>query len=190
MKCFEKSVYKEPSMQRNQSGFTMLELLISILIMSIGVLGMAGLQIVSMQQNRSALMQGEATLKVNDLLDRIRANPSTDYSGIALTDTPASTQDCIGNNCSETQMKNYDIAQWQCSINSTAADGTQHTVCAAFGITGAMPGGQCVNAGDSCAGGSVVLNGDVYTVTVQWSDQQRVDVAGSNRRVAVSMKSP
>ena len=67
------------SLQR-QRGFSMIELLISVVIMSIGVLGMVGLQMIAMQQNRSAMMQGEATLLANDIFDRMRANPGTTYS--------------------------------------------------------------------------------------------------------------
>ena len=174
-----------------QRGFSMIELLISVLIMSIGVLGMAGLQTLSLQQNRSALLQGEAGLLVNDILDRIRANPSSDYSGIALNTVPGSTTNCVGSICSEVEMMNFDRTQWLCSINSTDAAGVQHTVCGDFGVTGTMPGGQCVALTDPCAGGSIVLAGGIYTVTVQWLDQQTVDQTNGQRRsVSVSMKAP
>jgi type IV pilus assembly protein PilV len=178
-------------MMRKQKGFSMVELLISVVIMSIGVLGMAGLQIISMQQNRSALLQGEAMFIANDILDRIRANPSTGYGGAAITDAPGVTTDCVGNTCTEAEMAAYDIAQWQCSINSVDAAGDPHTVCGNFGITGAMPGGFCAVASDPCAGGAIALSGDVYTVTIQWVDQQQSSAAsGTVRSVAVSMRAP
>ena len=184
-------------MIRQQSGFSMIELLVSVVIMSVGVLGMAGLQIISMQQNRSALLQGEATFRANDILDRIRANPATTYAA-ALTDTPASTTDCVGNTCTEAEMAAYDIAQWQCSINSNDASDDVYTVCSDFvedssvnGILGTLPGGQCVSAGDACAGGSVALASGIYTVSIQWVDQQQVDAAsGTVRSVTVSMRAP
>ncbi|MBT4162159.1 MAG: type IV pilus modification protein PilV [Gammaproteobacteria bacterium] len=179
-------------LMRRQSGFSMIELLISVVIMSIGVLGMAGLQIISMQQNRSALLQGEATLRSNDILDRIRANPSSNYS-IALNTTPSVTTDCVGNTCSESEMMDYDIAQWQCSINSNDASGDPYTVCANFGITGALPGGHCASATSACAGGSIALTSGVYDVTIQWVDQQTVDANATNattRSITVSMRAP
>ena len=179
-------------MIRKQTGFSMIELLVSVVIMSIGVLGMAGLQIISMQQNRSALLQGEATLRANDILDRIRANPNTDYAAL-LNDTPGTTSDCVGDsaNCSETAMAAYDIAQWQCSLNSTAADGSTHTVCDNFDIKGVLPGGFCTDVTDSCAGGSIDLTSGIYTVSVQWVDQQQVDNAGGTvRSISVSMRAP
>lgn len=168
----------------------MIELLVSVVIMSIGVLGMAGLQIISMQQNRSALLQGDATLRANDILDRIRANPSTAYA-VGLTDAPATTQDCFENSCTEAEMAAYDIASWQCSINSEASDGTTYTVCGNFNIEGSMPGAPCQAAGDICAGGSIALNGNVYEATVQWVDQQQGGGAsGTNRSVTVRMRAP
>lgn len=177
-------------MIRKQTGFSMVELLVSVVIMSIGVLGMAGLQIISMQQNRSALLQGEATLRANDILDRIRANPDTAYAAV-LNATPAVTTNCVGNNCSEAEMAAYDIAQWQCSINSTAADGSTHTVCGNFAIEGLLPGSFCAAVTDACAGGSIDLTTGIYTVSVQWVDQQQVDNAGGTvRSVSVSMRAP
>lgn len=169
----------------------MIELLISVVIMSVGVLGMAGLQIISMQQNRSALLQGEAALKANDIMDRIQANPSTSYDGVAVTDAPGLTANCVGSTCSESEMAAYDIVQWQCSINSVDADGNPHTVCNNFGITGTMPGGFCANGTDPCAGGAISLSGNVYTVTIQWVDQQQSSAAsGTVRSISVSMRAP
>jgi len=166
---------------RTQQGFTITELMVSVVIMSIGVLGMAGLQMVSMQQNRSALLQGEATQIANDIMDRIRANPDTDYGGVAIDDTPAVVGSCVGNTCTEAEMRDFDIAQWQCSINSTAGDGTTYTVCDTFGVTGAMPGGA----------GSIALDAGIYTITVQWVDAQKVsDAAGTTRSVELKATDP
>ncbi len=168
----------------------MVELLVSVVIMSVGVLGMAGLQIISIQQNRSALLQGDATLRANDILDRIRANPDSAYAA-DLTDAPAATTNCIGSACNEAEMAAFDIVQWKCSIKSVDAAGDTYPVCASFGIAGTMPGPPCVAAGDVCAGGSVALNGEIYEVTVQWVDQEQSGGSGgANRSVTVRMKAP
>jgi type IV pilus assembly protein PilV len=168
--------------RKNSRGFTMIELLVSVVIMSVGVLGMAGLQMLSMQQNRSALLQGEATQLVNDILDRMRANPDTSYDGVDIGDDPVVTDSCIGNTCTENEMKDFDVAQWLCAINSVdESDGSTHTVCDTFGITGSLPLGS----------GSVVLTGDIYEVTVQWSDSQKVsDSAGTTRSVVINAMAP
>ena len=45
---------------RRIAGFSMIELLVAVLVMGIGVLGITGLQVASMQNNREALLRGEA----------------------------------------------------------------------------------------------------------------------------------
>jgi len=57
------------------AGFSMIELLVAVLVMGIGVLGITGLQMVSLQNNRGALLRSEAVMLAYDMLDRIRANP-------------------------------------------------------------------------------------------------------------------
>ena len=189
------------SLQR-QRGFSMIELLISVVIMSIGVLGMVGLQMIAMQQNRSAMMQGEATLLANDIFDRMRANPGTTYSS-DLEGAFTTTTNCEGNTCTETEMAAYDILRWRCSINPLGADLTTYPGCVALGwpdttdadvnitdLPSFMPGGHCAAADSACAGGTISLASDVYTVTVQWVDQQRVDADGSTRSISFRMREP
>ena len=196
---------------RRQRGFSIIELMISVVIMSIGVLGMVGLQMIAMQQNRSAMMQGEATLLANDILDRIRANPGTTYSS-DLDATFTTTTNCEGNTCSEAEMAAYDILRWRCTINPIAADNNTQSACRSIDrahpnemwpdltdtgdphditdVQSFMPGGVCEVGNTVCAGGSISLAGGVYTVTIQWVDQQRVDAAGSVRSISFRMREP
>ncbi len=150
---------------RKQRGFTLIEILVAVVIMAVGLLGIAGLQVVSMQQNRSALLRAQALQLGEDILDRIRANPAASYDGVALTDAPDSNpEDCLNAVCTPAQMAAYDIAQWKCSINSTAPDDTVYAGCdaAELNIAGILPNGQ----------GSINLTGVVYTVIVQWQTGQ------------------
>ncbi len=59
---------------RRQRGVSLLEVLISIVILSVGLLGYAGLQTISMKNNTSALHRSQATILAYDIIDRIRAN--------------------------------------------------------------------------------------------------------------------
>lgn len=59
---------------RNQRGVSLLEVLISIVVLSVGLLGYAGLQTLSMKNNSSALQRSQATILTYDILDRMRAN--------------------------------------------------------------------------------------------------------------------
>lgn len=58
----------------DERGFTLLEILIAVVILSIGLLGLAGLQTRSLQTNQSAMMRSLATVLAYDIVDRMRAN--------------------------------------------------------------------------------------------------------------------
>lgn len=57
-----------------QSGFTLLEVLIAILVLSIGLLGLAGLMASSIRNNHSAYQRTQATWLAYDMIDRMRVN--------------------------------------------------------------------------------------------------------------------
>ncbi len=63
------------SIARHQEGATLIEVLIAIVVLSIGLLGLAGLQATSVQSNHSAYQRSQATLLGYDLADRMRAQP-------------------------------------------------------------------------------------------------------------------
>ncbi len=64
-----------PVAQR-EGGFTMVEVLIAVLVLSIGLIGLASLQGVSLQFNNSAYLRSQATNLAYDIADRMRANRS------------------------------------------------------------------------------------------------------------------
>lgn len=63
-----------------QRGFTMIEVLIAVLILAIGLLGVAGVQLVSMQQTVNSVLRSEATMYAQTVAERLRSN-----GGLALT---------------------------------------------------------------------------------------------------------
>lgn len=64
-----------------QSGFTLLEVLVAMLVLSIGLLGLAGLMASSMRNNQSAYHSTQATWLAYDILDRMRANSTGALAG-------------------------------------------------------------------------------------------------------------
>lgn len=69
-----------------QKGVSLIEVLVTMLVIGIGLLGMAKLQLSSVQSNYSAQLRSHATWLANDLLDRMRANPDGDYSNGSAND--------------------------------------------------------------------------------------------------------
>lgn len=66
---------------RNRAGFSMLEVLIALVVLSIGLLGLAGLQAYGMKANHGAYMRSQASLLSYEILDSIRANRNAAIDG-------------------------------------------------------------------------------------------------------------
>lgn len=80
-----------------QKGFSLLEVMIAVFVLAIGLLGVAGLQLVSMKSGQSAFLRSQATLLAYTIVDDIRANRTnaSDYA-IALSDTSSSASGLAG----------------------------------------------------------------------------------------------
>ena len=159
---------------KKQVGFTMIELLVAVLVMGVGVLGVTGLQLVSLQNNQAALMRAEAAQLAYDIFDRIRVNPGagavpgTAYDGIAIGDAPAAPNNCLANTCSVAQMTAFDVALWKCSLGAYNSE----DVCS--NIRGwaeeALPP-ETAQPGLPNGDGSIAVDAAtrMITVTVQWT---------------------
>lgn len=66
-----------------RGGFTLVEVLIAIIILAVGILGLAALQMAGMRTNHSAYLRTQATIAAADLIDRMRVTPE-DYVGQRL----------------------------------------------------------------------------------------------------------
>lgn len=75
-----------------QAGMTLIEVLIAMLILAIGLLGAAGIQLNALKYTDSALKSTQASFIAYDLLDRIRANAGSDYSVSALEQISAGSR--------------------------------------------------------------------------------------------------
>jgi type IV pilus assembly protein PilV len=60
--------------QRGQRGFTLIEVLVTLVVVSVGLLGFAGLLTNSIAANRQAYMRSQASILAHDLSERMRAN--------------------------------------------------------------------------------------------------------------------
>lgn len=162
-----------PSLSGGLSGgFSMIELLVAVLVMGIGVLGITGLQMVSLQNNRGALLRSEAVMLAYDMMDRIRANPSgtpagANYSGVAMGGGPPNASNCNAAACTSAQMIAFDQAVWKCALGSYVENAT----CTGFHGNGVLPDPDD-QPGLPNGDGSIAVNGGtgIITVTVQWDD--------------------
>lgn len=108
-----------PILMKKQSGLGLIEILITVLILGIGILGVASTQVVSLQMNSQSQSRSQAVLLAEDLLDRIRAN-SENFSVYALTQGNAQGAD--GGDCdtsfvpANATVAANDIAAWENSL--------------------------------------------------------------------------
>ena len=110
---------------KRQVGVSLVESLIALLVISIGLLGIAALQITSVQQNSSAANHSQAVWMAYEMSDRIRANSNPDndrfddYAGIDTT--AITTQACLATACSEQQMIDADATDWANLVSNLPA---------------------------------------------------------------------
>ncbi len=105
----------------SQRGFSLIEVLIALVIMSVGMLGIASLYVQSMQAGRTSLFRHNAVTLAGDVADRIRANPT---AGAAYTGAGADNNCIVGGvTCSTPQMAENDILLWSEQAQDTLPNG-------------------------------------------------------------------
>lgn len=136
-------------------GFSLLEVMVALLVLSVGLLGLAGLQTFSLKFNHQSYERTQATLLIYDVMDRIMANPTAAQAGnfdlvppganAATYPAPAS---CQTTGCSTSDLANYDLNSWKLQLESSKvlAQGTGSVT--------------RLNPGD--------LSGCIYDISVTW----------------------
>jgi type IV pilus assembly protein PilV len=115
---------------RHSKGFSLVEVLIALIVMSVGMLGIAGLYVQSMQAGRTSMLRHHAVTLAGDIADRIRANPK---AGAAYAEAQGADYACstTGAVCSAAEMAAHDIFQWQAQALDylpALGDGSQQVV--------------------------------------------------------------
>jgi len=115
---------------KKSRGFSLVEVLIALVIMSVGMLGIAGLYVQSLQAGRTSMLRHHAVTLAGDIADRIRANPTAGAAYAAATGTD---NNCVAMNadCDVAEMAAHDIFLWQAQALEflpPMGDGTQQVV--------------------------------------------------------------
>lgn len=142
--------------RRRAGGFTLVEVLVALLVLSIGLLGLAGLQLSGLQGNHSAYLRSQVSVLAYDMIDRMRANRGAAMNGDydLVFDEASDLPDTSG---SPTQAE-IDLADWGDRVLNM------------------LPGSQA----------SVDIDGNnIVTVSVQWDDT-RADRAADRSGAAVT----
>lgn len=96
-------------------GFTLVEVLIALVVLAIGLLGIAALYVDTLRASRTALLRTQAIAVASDLADRIRSNRSACAAGgCNYTGDGALTAGCETTaGCTPAELAANDIERWQ-----------------------------------------------------------------------------
>lgn len=147
---------------REQAGFTLLEILVAIVVLSIGLLGLAGLQAASLNNNQTAYYRSVASQQAYDMADRMRANlagiAAENYNNLTTNwkeDLPTNPN-CVATECSAEEMAATDYFQWYTNNNSLLPDGD--------GIV------RCVSGPAGCVN-TVANSNRAFDIIVTWLEK-------------------
>lgn len=149
-------------------GMTLIEVLISLVIFAISMLGIGGMLLMSSKANNSSYSKQQAVQSISNILDRMRANSSAAINGNynasninssgAPTIPSAPSASCLSTACSPADLAAYDVWSW------LSKDVTQ------------LPSGS----GSITTAPSGGANNTLITVTVQWDDSQSQSTLGGS----------
>ena len=166
------------------SGLSLIEILVTVVVLSIGLLGIAGMQAFGMRYSHDSYARSQATMLANELIERMHANPDAVTNGdykdaegnaalncTAVTNDPAHTTnaapDCAGADvCTVTQLAQLDFFRARCGQFLTGPGAL------VGGVENLLPGGAItITCADADPGDGIACTGDnTRTVTVTWQD--------------------
>lgn len=164
-----------------QRGFTLVEVLVSALILAIGLVGVAALQAQAMLNNQSAFMRSQATALAYDLADRMRsnivgANVGAYNPGVAALNASCNTV----SGCGPTALAQNDLAEWNAAIATYLPAGRGFVCVDSTPDDGTGPGNpQCDNAGGQ------------FSIKIWWDDDRdgaTTVTATNNERLAITFR--
>lgn len=142
-------------MRMHSKGFTLIEVLVALVVLCIGLLGVASLQLTSLKSNHGSAMRTQATYLAYDIVDRMRANRPAALAGSYNIE--------LGGAGAAGTVAGNDLIAWKQNIANT------------------LP--AIDNDGEvEPADGSVEQNGNIFTITIRWNDW---DDSGANTRVPI-----
>lgn len=107
--------------QKSQSGYLILETLITIGVLAVGLLGISALQLTSLKSGFSAVQRGDAAYLIASMTDNMRANSKGLEDGFYDTDNLTAGTPYSGNKTSPLAIAQYDYDVWQIAIERTFA---------------------------------------------------------------------
>lgn len=138
---------------QRQQGATLIEILITVLVLSVGLLGLGATQMLSLKNGNNSNQTYFANLAAYDIAERMRINPLAVEAGLyeaADVDDTQAVQECTLA-CSSAELANMDLYEWGQALSAN------------------LPGGK----------GTIELDDETATITVSWKGQHTGADTGS-----------
>jgi type IV pilus assembly protein PilV len=140
-----------------QQGASLIEVLIAVLILGVGMLGIAAMQATALRNGQSSLERSQAVIQTYTILDVLRANRTNAIAGYYNTagSGPQCSAAVVDTSApSGQQSAQGDLNQWLSSLKQTVGTASDTTTCGRVScVTNTLSGGTC-------------------TVVVQWDDSR------------------
>lgn len=153
---------------KNNNGFSLIEVLVTVIILTVGFLGLAAVQLLGSKNISHSNNRTLATLYVNDMAERMRANRiglgQGHYNGLTTTDT----EDPSCNNfCIPSDMASRDVYEWGQQLSTTP-------------VLGGLPEGK----------GAISFAQGIHTISITWQETSVVDgeTIGAEQRFSVALR--
>lgn len=144
----------------SDTGVTLIEVMISLVILAVGLLGIAAMHGLGTKFGNKAYFRSQAIAQAYDIVDRMRANPAAVIAGDYIQDPlpSASSSDCRSSACSAADLATYDLVAWN-TLNGTV-----------------LPNGS----------GAVSIAGLAITVVVNWVEDNNSDGVAETKSVSIT----
>lgn len=141
-----------PILPTRSRGFSLIEVLVSMVVLAAGLLGIAGLQVSALRWTADSGNRSTATQLADELMEKVRSNPSQEAAYITATtqtSVPTASAACYGAGCNAAARVNTDIAEWRAAVagrlpageavlcrDASPTDGTERSSAACSGAAG------------------------------------------------------
>jgi type IV pilus assembly protein PilV len=123
----------------SQNGFTLIEVLISVFVLALGVIGVAGMQLVALRTSQQSSIQSTAAQLATEMADKMRANPeqmklgdnlnpylnekNVVYNSAVDKDPAAPGKLCYTAECNGAELAAFDIYEWKSRVKAALPGG-------------------------------------------------------------------
>lgn len=142
----------------------MIEVLVSLVILSIALLGIGSLQILTIKSTRDAHLRTQASIAIMNLTSKMRVNlegvEQGAYAQASPLDCSSSTKSCINTSCTFSESARYDLYQVACGTSTDSS--------LSSGLNDSLPNGKL---SVTCAG-AVCNKTTEHVITISWASSE------------------